>query len=238
MFWFDPLYFLFIAPGVLLALFAEFRVKSAYSRASRIGNSRAMSGRDAARRVLDANGLQNVGIEESHGVLSDHYDPKAAILRLSRDVYNGRSIASVGIAAHEAGHALQHAKGYGPLRIRSALVPMAMTGGQLSMLLIMVGLGLMVGMRSSMGAYMLYAGIGLFSVTVLFQIVNLPVEFDASRRARVVLAENGILSHDEMPEVGRVLNAAALTYVAATITAILTLLYYLYRAGLIGGRRD
>jgi Zn-dependent membrane protease YugP len=157
------------------------------------------------------------------------------VLRLSPDVYHGRSLASLGIAAHEAGHALQHGHGYAPLALRTALVPLASTGGNLSLLIIFVG---MIMSHSAFGRSMLLAGIGLFSLTVLFQIVNLPVEFNASSRARQSLLSIGLVDRDEDVVVKKVLSAAALTYVAATISAVLTLLYYLYRAGLLGGRRD
>src|SRR5215813_14103599 len=190
--WFDPMYFLFLAPAMLLAMWAQFRVKSAYAEASEIPSSRRMSGAAAAREILDCNGLENVGIEAVEGTLSDHYDPKEAVLRLSEDVYSGRSMAAVGIAAHEAGHALQHAKGYAPLKLRTGLVPLATVGSNISMLLIIAGMALSWGARTtgpSLGTYLLYAGIIAFSMTVLFQLVNLPVEFDASHRARIVLVE-------------------------------------------------
>src|SRR5262245_57637767 len=212
--YFDPMYFLFLAPAMLLAMYAQFRVKSTYAEASEVPNSRRLSGAEAAREILDSNGLTDVAIEPVEGTLSDHYDPKAAVLRLSPDVYDGRSLAAVGIAAHEAGHALQHAKGYAPLKLRTGLVPLASVGSSISMFLIMFGLLLSAGSRAagpSLGMSLLYAGIIAFSLTVAFQLVNLPVEFDASRRARAVLAEQGIVARDEMAPVSRVLNAAALT---------------------------
>ncbi|MEP0843720.1 MAG: zinc metallopeptidase [Phycisphaerae bacterium] len=234
MFGFDPLYFLLLAPALLLGLWAQFRVKSAFARGSEIPASGGMTGAEAARRILLANGLQRVQIEPAHGYLGDHYDPRAKVLRLSPEVYHGRSVASVGVAAHEAGHAIQDAAHYGPLKLRNGIVPLASTGSQLAWILFFIGL---VFSTRYFGQVMMLLGIGLFSTVVLFQLVNLPVEFDASRRARQVLVANGIVSGHEDAEVGRVLNAAALTYVAATLTAIMTLVYLLIRSGLLGGGR-
>ena len=233
----DMMFWVFVGPAMLLALWAQLRVKSAYARASQVRDSRGMTGAQAARAILDANGLRNIQIEPAQGWLSDHYDPRHKVLRLSPDVYGGNSLAAVGIAAHEAGHALQEARHYGPLAIRNGLVPLASTGGALSTVFIMIGMILM-SMHSVWGQGVLYTGIGLFAVMVLFQIVNLPVEFDASRRAKVVLAEMGIVRSDEMPMVRDVLGAAAMTYVAATLVAVMQLLYFLWRSGLLGGRRD
>jgi hypothetical protein len=232
---FDPLYFVILAPGLVLALMAQMWVKSAYARASQIPSRSRLSGAQAAARVMEAGGVYDVGIEETQGFLSDHYDPRHKVLRLSPDVYRGRSLASLGIAAHEAGHALQHAHGYAPLALRNGLVPMASVGGNLSMVLIMLGFVLIT---SPLGRVAIIAGIGLFSLTVLFQLINLPVEFNASSRARESLLAIGLVDAQEDRVVKSVLSAAAMTYVAATISAILTLLYYLIRSGLLGGRRD
>ncbi|MFO0973298.1 MAG: zinc metallopeptidase [Phycisphaerae bacterium] len=235
---FDPTYFVIVGPAILLALWAQFRVRSAFSAAAEIGNRRQLSGAQAARAILDANGLSHVEVEPSQGgSLSDHYDPRSEVVRLSPEVFEGRSLAAVGIAAHECGHAIQKQQRYAALAMRNGLVPLAATGGKLSGLLIMLGFVLMYAARP-LGMIALVAGLGLFAVIVVFQLVNLPVEFDASRRARVVLAEGGIVSAEEMEPVSRVLNAAALTYVAATVTAILQLIYFLYRAGLLGNRRN
>jgi uncharacterized protein len=233
---FDPLYFLLIGPAMLLAMWAQLRVKSAFSRGSEI--PAGMSGAEAARRILLANGLQRVEIEEAQGYLSDHYDPREKVLRLSPDVYRGRSLASVGVAAHEAGHAIQDSTHYGPLKIRNGIVPLAAVGSQLSMTIFMIGIGISYFSRTGLGPLLMMVAIGLFSIGVIAQLVNLPVEFDASRRARHVLVENGIIAPQEDAEVGRVLNAAALTYVAATLAGIMTLLYLLIRSGLLGGRRS
>jgi hypothetical protein len=228
MMFFDPYYFLFLLPGILLAAWAQWRVHRAFGRASEIHARSGLSGAQAAAQLLDTHGLENVGVEYSHGFLSDHYDPRAKVLRLSPDVYRGRSLAALGIASHEAGHAFQDAQRYPLLVVRNALVPLAHFGSNASWFIIMIGFVLKL-------AGLVYIGIGLFSLMVVFQLVNLPVEFDASRRAREHLIDSGIISPDEEPKVAKVLNAAALTYVAATLTSILTLLYFLFRAGLLGG---
>jgi len=236
--------FYVMLPSMALAGLAHMWVKRAYARASKVPTRSGMTGADAARRIMESSGIHGVDIEPVQGHLSDHYDPKHKVLRLSPEVYSGRSLAAVGIAAHETGHAIQDAKNYGPLMIRNGLVPMASTGSRLSMGLIFGGLMLDMFTRSSitqgttLGGLLLYAGIGLFAVVVLFQIVNLPVEFNASTRARQVLLTNGIVTQEEDQVVANVLRAAAMTYVAATITAIAQLLYWRWRAGLLGGRRS
>jgi uncharacterized protein len=229
--WFDPWYFLFLAPGILLALWAQMRIQSAYTEASRIPARSGYSGAEAADALLHAAGVPGVRIEPTEGVLSDHYVPGEHILRLSPDVYAGRSLASVGVAAHEAGHALQDATRYPLLVLRNGLVPLASFGSNAAWIIIFLGFLMHV-----MG--LIVAGIVVFSLTVVFQLVNLPVEFDASRRARVALVSSGLVTREEDQVVGKVLNAAALTYVAATLTSVLTLLYFLFRSGLLGGRRD
>lgn len=232
--WFDPIYLVFLAPGILLALWAQAKVKLAYATASQIPARSGCTGATAARRVMEQAGVTDVGIEESHGFLSDHYDPRHKVLRLSRDVYHGRSLAALGIAAHEAGHAIQHGRHYAPLALRNGIVPFASIGGNLGMLLIMLGF---VFVTQPFGRPAMLLGIGLFSLTVLFQLVNLPVEFNASSRGREALLAIGLIDGHEDPVVKKVLSAAALTYVAATVSAILILLYYLLRAGLLGGSR-
>jgi Zn-dependent membrane protease YugP len=229
---FDPHYFIIIAPGVLLALYASWKVKHTFARASEMPSGTGYSGAQIAQAILDAEGIHDVGIEPTQGYLSDHYDPHAKVLRLSPDVYQGRSLAAFGVAAHEVGHAIQHAHGYAPLSLRNSIVPMASIGSSLSWILIMVGIAMTLQPLAIIGC-------ALFTLVVIFQIVNLPVEFNASSRARQALLSHGLVSVDEDREVGRVLNAAAMTYVAATVTAILTLLYYLMRSGILGGsRRD
>jgi Zn-dependent membrane protease YugP len=218
--YFDFQYMLWILPAVLLSMWAQMRIRSAYAAAMR--EPAPLSGAAAARHVLDSAGLREVAIEQVPGHLSDHYDPRAKVLRLSPEVYQSRSLAAVGIAAHEAGHAIQDAKHYAPLTIRNMAVPIAGFGSGPGIWMIV--LGLIFGLKPLM-----LAGIALFSVVVVFQIVNLPVEFDASARAKAQLVELGIVPREEMKYVNRVLNAAAWTYVAATLQAVLTLLYYLSR---------
>ena len=179
-----------------------------------------------------------MGIEQARGLLGDHYDPRKKVLRLSPDVYNGRHLAAVGIAAHEAGHAIQHAQGYAPLQLRNAIVPLASTGSTFSIGIFVVGLLLANWMQmTGVGRALIIGAVFLFAAVVLFQLINLPVEFDASRRARKVLISNGIIAAVEEKPVAKVLNAAAMTYVAATVSAIMTLLWLLLRSGLLGGRR-
>jgi uncharacterized protein len=218
---FDPRYFLFVAPAFLLGLWAQMRIKITYAAAQRIPSS--LSGAAAARHILNSAGLDAVNIEEIGGVLSDHYDPRAKVLRLSSDVYQGRNLAAVGIAAHESGHAIQDAHQYAPLVVRNAVVPMAGFGSNVGMLLVVLGAILHMNMM------LIWLGIGLFSAVVFFQVVNLPVEFDASARAKKQLVQLGIINQQELGYVRKVLSAAALTYVAATLQAILTLLYLIMR---------
>jgi len=229
--WFlDPYYMLYVAlPGLLLGLYAQAKVRSAFARAARIRTARGWSGRDVAQAILDANGIHGVAIEPARGFLSDHYDPRSKVLRLSPEVYDGCSIAAAGVAAHEVGHAIQDAQGYAPLAIRNGVVPLANIGSGLGMTLAMIGIAIPF-LRG-----LAVLGAALFTMVVIFQVVNLPVEFNASRRARQTLLARGLITEAEDTEVARVLNAAALTYVAATVQAILTLLYFLWRAGLLGG---
>jgi Zn-dependent membrane protease YugP len=225
---FDPLYLLFALPGVLLSMWASFRVRSAFAKYSQVPSSRGYTGAQAARRLLDDAGLHEVDIVEVAGQLSDHYDPSTRQLALSSDVYRSHSIASVGVACHEAGHALQHATGYAPLGLRSALVPTVGIGTNIGML--MMGIGLFL------SPWVVLLGAALFSMVLLFQVVTLPVEFDASNRAKRLVVEAGIIEPYEREGVDRVLNAAALTYVAAVFSTLMVLVYYLFRAGLLGGR--
>ncbi len=217
---FDPLYFLIIAPALLLAIWAQWRIHASYAQAQEV--AAPLSGAAAARHILDSAGLNEVRIEPTPGHLTDHYDPRERVLRLSEAVYHSRSLAAVGIAAHEAGHALQHGYGYAPLSIRNAAVPAAAFGSNASLILLI--LGVILALPS-----LVWAGIIAFSGVVFFQLVNLPVEFNASARAKAQLAALGIVSPQEMVYVDRVLGAAAMTYVAATLQAVLTLLYYILR---------
>ncbi len=238
MFFFDPMYLVFAAPALILAMVAQWMVRSAYNSMSKVGAR--MTGFEAARRILDSNGLQSVQIERTPGQLSDHYDPSAKVLRLSDGVFQGNSMASVGIAAHEAGHAIQDAQRYAPLVIRNLAVPAANFGGSFGMILLMIGIGMAGAMEggATLGKYFVYAGIAGFGATVFFQLVNLPVEFDASARAKTELVSLGIVSSVELPYVRKVLNAAALTYVAATLQAVLILAYYIFRFVLASQSRD
>ena len=232
---FDFQYLIFIAPALLLAFWAQMRVRSTYAQASQVPAH--LSGAAAARHILDAAGLQHIGIEQVRGQLTDHYDPRDKVLRLSDGVYGSRSAAAVGIAAHEAGHALQDAKQYAPLVIRNLAVPAANFGGSIGMLLIMVGVGMLyLGAAAQLGLYVLWAGIIGFGCVAAFQLVNLPVEFDASNRAKQLLVQYGIVGNHEMAYVNSVLNAAAWTYVAATLQSVLTVLYYVMLAS--GGNRE
>ncbi len=230
---FDPMYFVYVGPAILLAMWAQAKVKSAYAMGLRHPARSRLSGAETAQRILNAYGITDVGIEPAKSFLGDHYDPKKKVLRLSPEVYGGRSLTSLGIAAHEVGHAIQHARHYGPLALRNGLVPMASIGSQFSMALIVVGM--LLNMVAGFGTTVAVIGLGLFGVVVLFQLVNLPVEFNASARARGILLEQGMVTPEENLVVGKVLNAAAMTYVAATITALMTLLYY---ASFVLGRRD
>jgi len=211
---------LWTSPALILMLWAQWKVKSAFAEAQKVPVP--LSGAGAARHILDAAGLQDVAIEQIPGQLSDHYDPRAKVLRLSQAVYGQRSTAAVGIAAHEAGHALQDAKHYAPLAIRNAAVPAATFGGNASFLMIIGGALL------SLPSLIVF-GISAFACVVFFQLVNLPVEFDASARAKRLLVSHGIVADQDMVYVNRVLNAAAWTYVAGTLQAVLTLLYYIMR---------
>ena len=222
----DFTYFLYVAPAFLLGLWAQAQVKSTFARASR--QRASLSGAAAARHLLDEAGLHDVGIEPIPGHLSDHYDPRAKVLRLSQPVYNERSLAAVGIAAHEAGHAIQDQKNYLPLVVRNAAVPAASFGSNISFMMLLGGLMFQI------DALVLF-GILAFAAVVFFQVVNLPVEFDASARAKSLLVERGIVPAAEMGPINKVLNAAALTYVAATLQAVMTLLYYIMR---YAGSRD
>lgn len=224
---FDPYYFLYLSPALLLMLWAQWRVKSAYARGMQV--PAPLSGAAAARYVLDHAGLNDVAIEETHGHLSDHYDPSHRVLRLSSEVYNTRSMAAVGIAAHEAGHALQHAQHYAPLIVRSAAVPAATAGPTICSILLILGLVMQ-------SLPLVWAGILVFGGAVFFQLITLPVEFDASNRAKAVLADLNIVDHNGALVVRDVLNAAGWTYVAAALQSVLTLLYYIVR--FTGGVRD
>jgi uncharacterized protein len=227
---FDPMYFVYMAPALLLAAWAQWRVKSAYAEASEIPAGSGLSGAETAQRILDEYGISNVAIESVNTFLGDHYDSQKKVLRLSPGVYNGRSLASLGIAAHEVGHAIQDAKAYAPLTLRNGLVPMASIVSNLAIIMVIAGL-VMAMLRP-----LAIVGLLLWCVVLLSQIVNLPVEFNASRRARAILLSSGMITQVEDRTVAKVLNAAAMTYVAATIAATMQLLYY--ASLVLGSRRN
>ena len=223
--YFDMYYLVLVVPMIILSILASAKVNSSFKKYAKVNTKRNLTATEAARQILDNHGLHNVRIESISGNLTDHYDPKSNVIRLYDSVRNSTSVAAVGVAAHEAGHAVQHAEGYSFIKIRNSLVPVANLGSQLSMPLIIIGLVLM-GAESIFGSMMVYAGIILFSLAVLFQIVTLPVEFDASNKAIRVLGEGGYLYEDEVKDVKTVLSAAAMTYVAAAATSIAQLLRF------------
>lgn len=229
-FGFDPTYILVLI-GVVICMAASAKMNAAFRKYARIQSHNQMTGREAAERILRSQGIYDVRVEHIPGNLTDHYDPRNKVLRLSDAVYNASSVAAVGVAAHECGHALQHAKGYAPLSVRSSLVPIANFGSSIAWPLIIFGLFI----RGDMSAMLLNLGIFAFSLAVLFQIVTLPVEFNASGRALKLLKNNGMLYESEVRDVRKVLSAAALTYVAGAASAVLQLLRILILAG---GRRD
>jgi Zn-dependent membrane protease YugP len=227
MYFFDPTLLLFVLPGLLLGLWAQARVRSAYARASRIRSRRGLTGLDTAKTLLDVENVPGVRVEPTPGLLSDHYNPLNHTLRLSEQVYSDDSLAAVGVAAHEAGHAIQHARRYAPMYLRSAIVPLCSVGSVLGQLALSIGVILsFMGFR--LGQWLLLGGIAGFLIVFLFTLVTLPVEFNASRRARLALANHGLVDQDEMGEVKNVLDAAALTYVAATVSVLGTLLQLLF----------
>lgn len=233
----DPLYLLLAAPGMLLAFYAQFKVKSNFKKYSQVRLSRGFSGAEIAAEILRVEGVRGVRIERTHGFLSDHYDPRDRTLRLSDEVFEGRSVAAAGIAAHEVGHAIQHARSYAFLKMRSAIVPALNVTSTLAMPALMIGL-VLSSMGLAFGKPVMILGLALFSVMVVFQLVTLPVEFDASRRAMLAISQGGLAQGQELVGARKVLSAAALTYVAAAISSLMTLLYFLMRSGLLGSNRD
>ena len=223
----DRYYLLMVVPARLVTLWAQVRVKSTFAKYSHVFSRRGFTGKDAALYILRQNGVTNVSVSETGGHLSDHYDPRAGVIRLSGEVYSGTSVASIGVAAHEAGHALQHAQGYFPLTLRNAIIPITNIGSTLSGPLIL--LGFIMGMGP-----LVDVGILLFSLVVVFQLVTLPVEFNASRRAVAILGDAGLLEGEELTGAKRVLSAAALTYVGSLLVSLANLL----RLILLFGRRN
>ncbi|MBO9404920.1 MAG: zinc metallopeptidase [Thermomicrobium sp.] len=227
MFYFDPLYFVFLAPALLLMLYAQWRVRSVIGKYGEIPNRLGLTGAQVARAILDRNGLFDVPVELTPGELTDHYDPLRRVVRLSEPVYYGRSVAALGVAAHETGHAIQHKVGYVPLQLRTAIVPAVNIGTNIGWILML--LGIVIGISG-----LAWVGVILFSLGTLFALLTLPVEFDASRRALALLTTMGIVDRTEERQAREVLNAAALTYVAGLVMAVLNLLYWI---SLVSGMR-
>lgn len=225
---FDPVYLVFMLPGLILSMLASFFVKSTFAKYSQVTTMSGFTGAQAAYQMLLSAGVTNVRIERVRGFLSDHYDPSSRTLRLSSEVYGSTSISAIGVACHEAGHALQHSQGYVWLGLRSFMVPAASFGSRFSYIILVLGFCLQV-------SGLIYLGCILFGLSVLFSIITLPVEWNASARAKAVMGHSGFLAPNELSHASTVLNAAFMTYVAGAVSAIMTLLYYLYRAGLIGG---
>lgn len=231
--YFDWTYVAYVLPAVIFALIAQASVKSSFNKYSKQRSSANISGAAAAERILYANGLSNVRVERVEGSLTDHYDPKANVIRLSASVYDNTSIAAVGVAAHEAGHAIQYATDYGPIKLRAAIIPVCSIGSQLAVPLIIIGLVLSSFSDALLGVS--YAGLIFFALATVFQLVTLPVEFNASRRALVSIESQSMLTSEELTGARKVLSAAAMTYVAALAVSLMQLLRF---ATLIGRRRD
>jgi len=227
----DPLYYMMMAPAIILSIVFSIKVKSTFSKFSKVGTRSGLTGAQVATEILRRNGLSHISVMETHGFLSDHYDPSKKVIRLSPDVFRSNSVAAIGVAAHETGHAVQHARSYSPLMLRNMMVPVASIGSNFAWIVIIAGFVI-----GALG--LVKIGILLFSVVVVFQVITLPVEFNATSRAKSMLVKYGIVSQVEMGGVSSVLNAAAMTYVAAAASSILTLLYFLLRAGILGGRDD
>lgn len=234
---FDPMYWLVIGAGMLLSLWASMKTKGTFHKYSRFTTRSGMTGAQVAQAILRDANVSGVTIQPIAGNLTDHYDPRTRTLRLSEGVYNSTSMSAAGVAAHEVGHAIQHAQEYAPLKFRSAWVPVANLGGGVS-IFVLIAAAFLGGAQSVLGAKVALLGVLLFATTTVFTLVTLPVEFDASRRAMVNLKRGGYLTQDELAGAKSVLDAAALTYVAAFITSALTLLYWAMRLGLLGGRRS
>ena len=231
MFYFDPMYFVFIIPGLALALLATYLTKTTFAQYSQFASRSGLSGARAAYEMLVHNGINDVNIESVAGSLTDHYDPSTKTLRLSENVYHSNSLSAIGVACHEAGHAMQHAYGYALLGLRTALVPVTNFCSTLYAWVIMFGMFLQA-------PSLIMMGIVMCGMAVLFAVVTLPIEWDASARAKVAMVNIGLVSPQESVHAGKVLNAAFLTYVASAITAISTLLYYVFRLGLLGQNQD
>jgi Zn-dependent membrane protease YugP len=234
---FDPVYWVIIGLGMALSLWAQFRVKGAFRKYSRLPTRSGLTGAQVAEQILRQNNIDGVKIEPIRGSMTDHYDPRTRTLRLSEPVYGSRSMAAFGVAAHEVGHAIQHAENYKPLTFRSAWVPVANFGSGLSFVVLILAMFL-GGAATAYGYIAAVAGVILFATATVFTLITLPVEFDASRRALQSLESGGLVSSEELGGARKVLNAAAMTYVAAFVNSLMMLLYWAYRLGLLGGRRS
>ncbi len=232
MFYIDWTYIVLVLPFVILSMVASARVKSSFNRYSEVYSKRGLTAYEAARRVLEDNGVDGVKIERVQGHLTDHFDPRTNVIRLSEQVHDSSSVAAIGVACHEAGHAVQHAKGYIPVKIRTAIVPITNIGSKLSIPLIFIGVALSY--LGEVYSTIAYIGVALFSLCVIFQLVTLPTEFNASRRAINALSQGGMLDSDELSGAKRVLSAAAMTYVAALAVSVMQLLRLLL---IVGGSR-
>lgn len=226
----DPMYMLMMVPAILLALAAQGLVKYTFGKYSKIRSYSGMTGAQAAERMLRANGIYDVTIEQTHGFLADHYDPAKKCLRLSEEVYQSNSLAAVGIACHEAGHAMQHAENYAPLFLRTTLVPVTQASSMFAFYVFLAGM--MFSIKP-----LLLVGCGMFAVAFLFSVVTLPVEWNASARAKQHILMAGVISPNQEEDAAKVLNAAFLTYLAGAISSLMTLLYFLMRSGLLGDDR-
>ena len=234
---FDPVYWVIIGLGMALSFWAQFRVKGAFRKYSRLPTRSGLTGAQVAEQILQQNNINGVKIEPIRGSMTDHYDPRTRTLRLSEPVYGSRSMAAFGVAAHEVGHAIQHAENYKPLKFRSAWVPVANLGSGFSFVVLIIAMFL-GGAATAYGYIAAMAGVILFSTATIFTLITLPVEFDASRRALQSLESGGLVSSEELGGARKVLNAAAMTYVAAFVNSLMMLLYWAYRLGLLGGRRS
>lgn len=234
---YDPLYWMIFLVTMVFSTIASLRVRTAFSSGNTVQLANRITGAEAAQKILDYSGITDVRIVQSRGFLTDHYNPRTKTLALSKDVYLGTTASAAGVAAHEVGHAIQHAKGYSPLKFRSAIVPVAQFGSNFGFLLIFIGL-MLQGAGQEAGSLVGIIGLALFATTTIFSLITVPVEFNASARAKVLLRDTGIVTTDtEERAVRKVLTAAGLTYVAAALTSILNLLYWAIRLGLLNKNR-
>ena len=234
-FYVDWTYIILVLPAVILSIWASARVNSTFNKYSRVSNMAGLTGAEVARRILYENGLYDVRIEMTHGHLSDHYDPRTNVVRLSESTYNNTSSAAIGVAAHEVGHAIQHATNYAPLKMRNAIIPITNIGSKLSIPLILIGI--LLSAFGSIFAYVAYAGVACFSLCAIFQLLTLPTEFNASKRALKAIEDGGFLTDEETVGAKRVLSAAAMTYVAALAVTVAQLLRLILLVSSLNGNR-